>query len=76
MASIILPALFARSQHVQQVDPSLTALFVQEGYIQNFINVAMLTLVTYSACCVAVYSCVVHNHLPTLLAVTTLDKEV
>ena len=50
-------ALLASRSHVQIVDPSLTALFVQEGYIQNFINTAMLALLVYSSSCVHCATC-------------------
>ena len=53
MTSTKLNTLSARYPHYVSVDPSLASINVQEGYIQGYLDVAMLTLVLYNACYVA-----------------------
>ena len=54
MVDTELAALMSRSPHVVPVDPSLASFFVQEGYIEGYRAVAMLTLTAYNARCVAI----------------------
>ena len=55
MTSTKINALSARYPHYVSVDPSLAYINVQEGYVQGYLDVAMLTLVLYNACYVAIF---------------------
>ena len=45
------PRLLApRYPHIEPVDPSLTLVLVNGGYLVGHIDMAMLTLVLYNAC--------------------------
>lgn len=49
------PDFFAHTARssVPTINPVDVVRVVQQGYVQNLVNVSMLTLVSYNACCVA-----------------------
>lgn len=57
------------------VSSTNAASIVEQSYTQNYVNLSMLTLVSYSICTVPFLSHV-HASLTMRNAVTTIDKEV
>ena len=69
--------LASRYPHVAPVDPELASFYAHEYYIQGYINIAMLTLVLYNACYVAIshrYDILISHR--ALSTVINIDKEV